>query len=136
MLLIRGKSIFRNVCIYKVTTLLTLLRILFLGRIGSIGYVLPIRQNIGILNRDIRVCVIFMPLSWKKFLMRILGIKNHKMRMKTKYLRHFIRKLFYFSRKLFYFVRKFCYFDLILIVVIVWFTLTLNFLYLKIKTVS
>ena len=36
-------------------TLLTLLRILFLGRIGSISYVLPIRQNIDILNRDIRV---------------------------------------------------------------------------------
>jgi hypothetical protein len=33
-------------------TLLTLLRILFLGRIGSISYVLPIRQNIDILNRD------------------------------------------------------------------------------------
>ena len=38
-----------------VSTLLTLLRILFLGRIGSISYVLPIRQNIDILNRDIRV---------------------------------------------------------------------------------
>ena len=36
-------------------TLLTLLRIPFLGRIGSISYVLPIRQNIDILNRDIRV---------------------------------------------------------------------------------
>ena len=39
----------------EVHTLLTLLRILFLGRIGSISYVLPIRQNIDILNRDIRV---------------------------------------------------------------------------------
>ena len=39
----------------KQITLLTLLRILFLGRIGSISYVLPIRQNIDILNRDIRV---------------------------------------------------------------------------------
>ena len=38
-----------------ITTLLTLLRIPFLGRIGSISYVLPIRQNIDILNRDIRV---------------------------------------------------------------------------------
>ena len=38
-------------------TLLTLLRILFLGQIGSISYVLPIRQNIDILNRDIRVQV-------------------------------------------------------------------------------
>ena len=38
-----------------VATLLTLLRIPFLGRIGSISYVLPIRQNIDILNRDIRV---------------------------------------------------------------------------------
>ena len=37
------------------STLLTLLRILFLGRIGSISYVLLIRQNIDILNRDIRV---------------------------------------------------------------------------------
>ena len=36
-------------------TLLTLLRIPFLGRIRSISYVLPIRQNIDILNRDIRV---------------------------------------------------------------------------------
>ena len=36
------------------TTLLTLLRIPFLGRIGSISYVLPIRQNIDILNIDIR----------------------------------------------------------------------------------
>ena len=36
-------------------TLLTLLRIPFLGWIGSISYVLPIRQNIDILNRDIRV---------------------------------------------------------------------------------
>ena len=42
-------------CCIKVT-LLTLLRILSLGRIGSIRYVLPIRQNIDILNRDIRVC--------------------------------------------------------------------------------
>jgi hypothetical protein len=39
----------------KLITLLTLLRILFLGRIGSISYVLRIRQNIDILNRDIRV---------------------------------------------------------------------------------
>ena len=38
-------------------TLLTLLRILFLGRIASISYVLPIGQNIDILNRDIRVNV-------------------------------------------------------------------------------
>ena len=37
------------------STLLTLLRIPFLGRIGSISYVLPIRQNIDILNRDSRV---------------------------------------------------------------------------------
>ena len=39
----------------NLSTLLTLLRILLLGRIGSISYVLPIRQNINILNRDIRV---------------------------------------------------------------------------------
>ena len=39
----------------KLHTLLTLLRIPFLGRIGSISYVLPIRQNIDILNRDSRV---------------------------------------------------------------------------------
>ena len=39
-----------------ITTLLTLLRIPFLGRIGSISYVLPIWQNINFLNRDIRVC--------------------------------------------------------------------------------
>ena len=45
-----GSKIGRNPC-----TLLTLLRIPFLGRIGSISYVLPIRQNIDILNRDIRV---------------------------------------------------------------------------------
>ena len=32
-----------------------MLRILFLGRIGSISYGLPIRQNIDTLNRDIRV---------------------------------------------------------------------------------
>ena len=43
---------------FNVLTLLTLLRILFLGRIGSISYVLPIRQNIDILNRNIRVCMI------------------------------------------------------------------------------
>ena len=42
-------------CGVELLTLLTLLRILFLGRIGSISYVLPIRQNIDILNRDIRV---------------------------------------------------------------------------------
>jgi hypothetical protein len=35
-----------------VDTLLTLLRILFLGRIGSISYVLPIRQNINITDRN------------------------------------------------------------------------------------
>ena len=39
----------------KSNTLLTLLRIPFFGRIGTISYVLPIRQNIDILNRDIRV---------------------------------------------------------------------------------
>ena len=40
----------------KASRLSTLLsRILFLGRIGSISYVLPIRQNIDILDRDIRV---------------------------------------------------------------------------------
>ena len=44
-------------------TLLTLLRIPFLGRIGSISYVLPIRQNIDILNRDIRVAWLRRPYS-------------------------------------------------------------------------
>ena len=39
----------------RTSTLLTLLRILFLGRIGGISYVVPIWQNIDILNRDIRV---------------------------------------------------------------------------------
>ena len=39
-------------------TLLTLLRILFLGQIGSISYVLPIRQKFDILNRDIRVLLL------------------------------------------------------------------------------
>ena len=45
----------QNLDIYRAITLMTLLRIPFLGQIGSISYVLPIRQNIDILNRDIRV---------------------------------------------------------------------------------
>ena len=54
--LIKNKAQYKHLSeCNKVPTLLTLLRILFLGRIGSISYVLPIRQNIDILNRDIRV---------------------------------------------------------------------------------
>ena len=41
---------------------MTLLRIPFLGRIGSISYVLPIGQNIDILNRDIRVVCLNVPI--------------------------------------------------------------------------
>ena len=54
--LIKNKAQYKHLSeCNKVPTLLTLLRILFLGRIGSISYVLPIRQNMDILNRDIRV---------------------------------------------------------------------------------
>ena len=54
--LIKNKAQYKHLSeCNKVPTLLTLLRILFLGRIGSISYVLPIRQNIDILNRDMRV---------------------------------------------------------------------------------
>ena len=38
--------------------------ILFFGRIGSISYVLPIRQNSDILNRDIRVVHYSVPLLY------------------------------------------------------------------------
>ena len=55
----------------NMNTLLTLLRILFLGRIGSIRYVLPIRQNIDILNRDIRA-------HWASYVVR--GITHLKVR--------------------------------------------------------
>ena len=48
-------------------TLMPLLRILFLGRIGSISYVLPIQQNIDILNRDIRVSSQDRKTSWFVF---------------------------------------------------------------------
>jgi hypothetical protein len=48
-------SSFVPININSALTLMTLLRIPFLGRIGCISYVLPIRQNIDILNRDIRV---------------------------------------------------------------------------------
>ena len=54
--LIKNKAQYKHLSeCNKVPTLLTLLRILFLGQIGSISYVLPIRQNMDILNRDIRV---------------------------------------------------------------------------------
>ena len=53
--LIKNKAQYKHLSeCNKVPTLLTLLRILFLGRIGSISYVLPIQQNMDILNRDIR----------------------------------------------------------------------------------
>jgi hypothetical protein len=45
---------YRHSLIYTIT-LMTLLRILFFGRIGSTKLVLPIWQNINILNRDNRV---------------------------------------------------------------------------------
>ena len=50
---------------------MTLLRILFFGRIGSTKLVLPKWQNIDILNRDSRVGILYEKRFWTKF--RISG---------------------------------------------------------------